>query len=233
MIKRWRRTAARQEMTMTSETPTPVAEEPTRGTGPERAKCDHCRGTGYELTTNDLIRESLALFPTDPVDLDEFVREFYRRLVKAGGPGIAGLFPGDLVTADHTALDSKGKAQRDRLLAGILTAIGEYDPASPDRMDGRETHLGAYGRSHRSFVRPFGGSQGATMREYVVVGDVLMGLIHDAFGSRWRPEYDAAWAEAYEDTAVAMLAAARAANAEGRSAIGRLPRRAGDESLRR
>lgn len=233
MIKLWRRLTAEQETTMTSETATPIAEEPTRPNVPERATCDHCRGTGYELTTNDLIRESLALFPADEAELDEFVREFYRRLVEVGGPAIAGLFPADLVSADHTALDSKGKTQRDRLLKGILTAIGEYDPTNPERMAAREMHLGPFGRSHRSFVRPFGGSQGATMREYVIVGDVLMGLIHDVFGGRWRPEYDTAWAEAYEDTSVAMLAAAREANAEGKTAVSRLPRRVGDESLRR
>ncbi len=196
---------------------------------PAREPCGPCRGTGLTLTTNDLIAESLTLLPTEPAQLDEFVREFYRRLLHAA-PGLIRLFPADLVTAEHTALDSAGKAQRDRLLNGIVTAIREYDPADDDRMDALRTHLATYGRSHRSFARPGGITAHAKMAEYILVGEILLGLLADTFGKRWLPEYSAAWAEAYEHAAVMMLHAAWTA---GPSAVARQPRRSGDETLRR
>lgn len=210
--------------------------EPTTPIEPEvpairRTPCGHCRGTGLVPTTNELIRESLALFPTEQDQLDEFVREFYRRLL-AAAPGLTRMFPPDLVNADHTALDSDGKAQRDRLLQAILTAVGEYDPDNTARMTALRVHLAAYGRSHRGFLRPGTGiTAGAKMAEYVLVGEVLFELLHDVFPETWRPEYDTAWAEAYEHAAVMMLHAQWADVTP--PAVARQPRRAGDETLRR
>lgn len=230
----WWRGATRQEETIMNEEPTVSVdtERAERSERPDQVRevCDHCRGTGRVLTKSDLIRESLTLFPTDPVHLDEFVREFYRRLL-AAAPALARLFPPDLVDADHTALESAGKAQRDRLLQAILVAVGEYDPEDPARMAALRTHLAAYGRSHRAFARPGGTVQHATMEEYVLVGKILMTLVHDVMGPLWRQEWDGPWAEAYEHAAVMMLHASWSETTP--AAVARHPRRANDDTLRR
>jgi hemoglobin-like flavoprotein len=135
------------------------------------------------------------------------------------------------VDADHTALNSAGKAQRDRLLQAILDAVGTYDPDDPDTQAGLRTRLGAAGRSHRSFIRPNGVPQHATMKEYVLVGQILMTLIHDVFGAAWRPEYDPAWEEAYEHASVMMLYAAWSEKIP--AAVARRPRSVDDDTLRR
>lgn len=190
-----------------------------------RPMCRECRGTGRVLNTADWLTESLGLFPTgDPVAMDGIIAEFYKRLIsfddmKADGDKLASLFPADLTTGE--ALNSKGHRQRDVLLDGVLTLMSTYDP---DHLDSEPMQhlvqvLRKLGRDHAAFQRPDGTVRGATVKEYGEVLSVLVGLIHDAFGDRWLPEYDRAWADAYWFAAVEMMHSAQ----HHRTASGSVP----------
>lgn len=175
---------------------------------PPRDACPHCRGTGKTLTTNDLLRESLELIGEHG---DDVVREFYARLVDAA-PDLAPLFPADLtdpLSAPLSPEDSQilrtGRGQRDKLLAALVALGQMYDPTLPDQMEVLDTHLAAFGRSHARFARPDGTEQGATLAEYAAVKSVLFGTLSDFGGDLWLPAYTAAWSEAYDYAAGAML----------------------------
>lgn len=201
--------------------------------GEDRETCWHCRGTGKALRTADILAESLALFPTaDPVQMDAFVVEFYRRLVsadsrKAEGDRLAPLFPADLTTGD--ALNSQGHRQRDALLGALVELITQYDPDHlwSGEMDHLVKLLQKAGRSHAAFRRPDGSIRGATPAEYGEVFAVLVGLLHDVFGERWLAEYDAAWTDAYWFAAIEMMHAAQHYRLPDgrRPSFGRMPRR--------
>jgi hemoglobin-like flavoprotein len=162
----------------------------------ERADCPHCRGTGKTLTTSDLLRESVALIGDHG---DDVVREFYGRLLDAA-PGLAELFPADLLTEDAA------KGQRDKLLQALVALANLYDPESAERMTILDTRLAAFGLSHGAFYRASEGvTRGATLDEYQAVKVVLFGTLHDFGGSAWLSEYDTAWSAAYDYAAGAML----------------------------
>lgn len=168
----------------------------------DREACPHCRGKGYVMTTNDLLRESIALVGDGG---DVIVREFYTRLLHAA-PDLAQLFPADLLTG-HLGDDSKGGAeQRDKLLQALVALSQTYDPTDAEKMRVLDTHLLAFGRAHAAFQRPDGSIQGATLAEYEAVKSVLFGTLVDAAGPAWLPEYTAAWSEAYEHAARGMIA---------------------------
>jgi hemoglobin-like flavoprotein len=158
-------------------------------------------GTGNVLTTNDLLRRSIALLGDNG---DDTVREFYRRLLDFA-PSLAALFPADLVAATEVETDSPGKRQRDKLLAALVALSQTYDPADAESMAILDTHLATFGRSHAAFHRPDGSIRGATVGEYLAVKRILFETLHDAAGKEWRPEYDDAWSEAYDYAMVGML----------------------------
>jgi len=205
-----------------------------------RPDCPHCLGTGKTLTANDKLRQSLALFPVeDAAAMDGIVAGFYARLVardQTGGPGggpkplgeqLAPLFPHDLTTGP--APNSRGNPQRDMLLHALVAMIEEYDPDNPTSqgMQVREQELLRAGRSHSSFRRPDGSERPPSAAEYAEVFDVLAGLLHEAFGDKWLPEYDELWAEAYDDAVVVMRYAGREHQREtGGRLVGRMPRQA-------
>jgi hemoglobin-like flavoprotein len=190
-----------------------------------RVECHECQGVGYVLkSVNDLLRESLGLLGDAG---DAVVTEFYRRLIDAdnGKPPadqLASLFPPDLLTDDRT------RGQRDKLLKALTALADWYVPDDPALMGRLDTALRAYGRSHALFVRPDGSVRGATLQEYAAVQTVLMGTLRHAAGKAWLPEYDAAWAEAYDHAAPVMLAEAHRAVLAGEVTMPRMPREARD-----
>lgn len=160
--------------------------------------CDHCGGTGYvEMTVNDLLRESIALIPDGGGDM--VVKEFYTNLLHAA-PNLAEIFPPDLLTTDET------KHQRDKLYQALAALATLYDPQDDEKMARLRTAAGSFGRSHASFYRPSEGiSRGASLAEYVAVEAILLDTFHAVAGAEWKPEYDAAWAVAYEHLTAMML----------------------------
>lgn len=171
-------------------------------TEPGRPTCPTCRGRGYVPTTNDLLRESIALVADGG---DVVVREFYTRLLHAA-PDLAALFPPDLLTASTGDELSDGYGQRNRLLGALVSLSQFYNPADAQGMARLNVVLTSWGGRHAAFLRPDGTVRGATLAEYEAVKQVLFGTLVAAAGDRWHPEYTAAWDEAYEHAAKGMIA---------------------------
>jgi hemoglobin-like flavoprotein len=179
--------------------------EPPVATGPirfedKRARdlCPHCRGTGYALTKNDLLRESIGLLGDAG---DEVMRLFYANLLEVA-PELRPLFPLDLTEPGSLGA---GRIQRDKLLGALVAVSQTYDPDRPDQMQILDNHLKSFGNSHAAFDRGDGRVQGATLAEYTAVKVVLFNTLHDVAGEAWRSEYDDVWSEAYDYAAGAML----------------------------
>lgn len=175
-----------------------------------RELCQHCRGTGMRMTTNDLLRESIALLEGNE---DVVVRTFYDHLLRQA-PDLAPLFPPDLLDPLSPPIGNlpgefrrSGRGQRDKLVAALAALATTYDPGDPEKMEVLDTHLAAFGRAHAAFRRPNGTVRGATVSEYHAVKVTLFATLHDAAAEAWLPEYDDAWDEAYEYAARHMLAA--------------------------
>jgi hemoglobin-like flavoprotein len=191
--------------------PDPVSDTSARGLKADatalRAPCPHCRGKGFVMTTSDLLRESVGLLGRTE---DDAVLVFYRHLLEAA-PSLAEIFPADLLAPRHGLgdPDSRGIGQRDKLYGALEALATMYDPAdtSDDGPMARlNTALCSFGRAHASFVRPSEGvTRGATVEEYGAVKAVLFATFHELAGEKWLPEYDAAWAEAYDYAALEML----------------------------
>jgi hemoglobin-like flavoprotein len=170
----------------------------------DREVCRHCRGSGYRMSTNDLLRESIALLEGSE---DEVIRRFYEHLLRQA-PDLALLFPSDLIDPMSPVDDERtGRRQRDKLVAALAALANSYDPGVVEKMEVLDTHLAAFGRAHAAFRRPDGAVRGATVSEYHAVKVTLFATLHDAAGEAWLPEYDTAWDEAYEYAARHMLAA--------------------------
>lgn len=161
-------------------------------------QCPHCRGTGHVLTTNDLLRESIALLGPNG---NEVMRIFYANLLEAA-PNLAEIFPPDLLTTDETRM------QRDKLLGALVAVAQNFDPDNPQSEGMRvlKTHLATFGRSHKAFYRPSEGvSRPATLAEYHAVGIILLNTLHDVAGAAWLPEYDDVWVPTYDRIAKWMI----------------------------
>ena len=113
---------------------------------------------------------------------DELVDVFYARLFEAA-PSVRPLFPQDL------------KAQKTMLLAALVLLR-----KSLRNLEGIVPTLHALGARHVAY--------GARPEHYPVVGSVLIGSMAELAGGAWRPEYERAWAAAFEVVAGAMLAGA-------------------------
>jgi methyl-accepting chemotaxis protein len=115
---------------------------------------------------------------------EELTARFYRRLFEVA-PATRALFPGtDLRRQEHALLSA---------LVALRGALREPAALVPPL-----EQLGA--RHVRYGVRP---------EHYPVVGAVLLEVMAEVGGARWRSEYSAEWARALQFVADAMLAGAR------------------------
>lgn len=111
---------------------------------------------------------------------DELVDVFYTRLF-AAAPAVKPLFA-------HTDL---------RRQKGMLLAVLVLLRKSLRDLDAIVPKLRALGARHVSY--------GAEPEHYPVVGQVLIASMAEIAAADWRPEYEAAWAAAFEVVAATML----------------------------
>jgi nitric oxide dioxygenase len=117
---------------------------------------------------------------------DELIRNFYDRLFEAA-PAVKPLFA-----------DVDMERQRQALLNMLVVlreSLRDLDDIVPDLED-----LGA---RHAEY--------GAQPAHYPVVGEVLIAAMTEVAGDKWKPEYTAAWQEAYGVVQNVMLSGAAAA----------------------
>lgn len=182
-----------------------------------RVSCPTC-GVGHvDRPVNALLRESVGLIPVDGGDM--VIKEFYTRLLRAA-PTLGSLFPRDLLTAATQDGASPGAMQRDKLLNAIAGLAELYGSSRAD-MDHLTTLLLQWGRSHAAFARPDGTVRGAAQAEYELVGTIFIRTFADVAGDQWKPEYERAWAEAYDDAVLVM----RWAQRQSSMTAARYPRR--------
>lgn len=163
-----------------------------------REECSACRGTGYKMTTSDFLRESIGLIEGQE---DEVVRLFYVELLNFA-PTLVDLFPPDLLDPMSTG---EGKGQRDRLVGALSALATTFDLASPDAMNALDVVVAAMGRAHSAFRWPDGSVRRAELEHYYAVKVCLVRTFHAVGGEAWLPVYDAAWSDAFDDTAATML----------------------------
>jgi hemoglobin-like flavoprotein len=166
-----------------------------------REQCEHCGGTGYMPAISDYLRESISLLGDQG---DEVVRTFYGVLLRSA-PDLVSLFPGNPTEGD-LGTDHRGAKQRERLLGALIALSDLYDPDDDAKMERLDTALASFGRSHAAFVRPDGTIMGATIEEYAAVKTALFSTLVKAAGNAWKPEYTAAWSQAYDYASGVMLA---------------------------
>jgi hemoglobin-like flavoprotein len=119
---------------------------------------------------------------------EELMDTFYVRLF-AAAPAVVPLFAG----ADMSR-------QKSKLLATLVLlrkSLRDLDSLVPK--------LRELGARH--------GGYGARPEHYAVVGTVLIAAMAEVAGDAWRPEYERAWAGAFDVVAGAMLKGAAAGNA--------------------
>jgi hemoglobin-like flavoprotein len=119
---------------------------------------------------------------------DELMRRFYDRLFEVA-PAVRPLF----ANAD---MDRQRKALLNMLVV-VRESLRDLDNIVPD--------LEALGAKHAEW--------GARPEHYPVVGEVLLGEMAALAGDAWKPEYTAAWQEAYAVVQDVMLSGAAAAAA--------------------
>jgi hemoglobin-like flavoprotein len=117
---------------------------------------------------------------------DELMRRFYDRLFEVA-PAVEPLF------AD-VDMDRQRKALLNMLIV-LRESLHDLDDVVPD--------LEALGAKHAEW--------GAKPEHYPVVGEVLIGEMAALGGDQWKPEYTAAWQEAYQVVQDVMLAGAATA----------------------
>jgi hemoglobin-like flavoprotein len=118
---------------------------------------------------------------------DEVVSKFYEQLFETA-PAVKPLFA-----------DVDMQRQRQALLNMLIVireSLHDLDDIVPD--------LQALGARH-------GAEYGAQPEHYPVVGQVLLGAMADVGGDAWKPEYTAAWEEAYGVVQNVMLSGAATA----------------------
>jgi hemoglobin-like flavoprotein len=119
---------------------------------------------------------------------DELMDEFYSRLF-AAAPSVRPLFPVDM-------------ARQKVMLLGALVllrkSLRDLDPIVPK--------LRELGARHVAY--------GAKAEHYPVVGTTLIASMAAIAGERWKPEYEQAWAAAFDVVAGVMLEGAAEAELE-------------------
>ena len=117
---------------------------------------------------------------------DELMDRFYAGLF-AAAPAVRPLFAG-----------TDMRRQKAMLLSALVLlrkSLRDLDAIIPT--------LGALGARHAAY--------GALPEHYPVVGSVLIASMADVAGDAWTPEYERAWAAAFDVVASAMIAGAAAA----------------------
>jgi hemoglobin-like flavoprotein len=114
---------------------------------------------------------------------DELIRNFYDRLFEAA-PAVKPLFANVDMERQRQALLN--------MLIVLRESLRDLDDIVPDLED-----LGA---RHAEY--------GAQPGHYPVVGEVLISAMTDVAGDKWKPEYTAAWQEAYGVVQNVMLSGA-------------------------
>ena len=120
---------------------------------------------------------------------DELMDEFYGRLFEAA-PGVIPLFARTDLRAQKT------------MLLGTLVLLRQ----SLRNLDAIVPKLRELGARHVAY--------GAQPEHYPVVGEVLIASMATIAGTAWKPEYEAAWSEAFGVAAGAMIEGAEAAAME-------------------
>jgi nitric oxide dioxygenase len=117
---------------------------------------------------------------------DELIRTFYDRLFEAA-PAVKPLFANVDMERQRQALLN--------MLVVLRESLRDLDDIVPDLED-----LGA---RHAEY--------GAQPAHYPVVGEVLIAAMTEVAGDKWKPEYTAAWQEAYGVVQNVMLSGAASA----------------------
>jgi hemoglobin-like flavoprotein len=118
---------------------------------------------------------------------DDLMDVFYARLFEAA-PAVKPLFAG-----------TEMKRQKTMLLGGLVLlrkSLRDLDPIVPK--------LRELGARHVTY--------GAQPEHYPVVGQALIGAMAEVAGPAWLPEYERAWAAAFEIVAGAMIEGAERAS---------------------
>ena len=116
---------------------------------------------------------------------DELMRTFYERLFETA-PAVKPLF-------EKVDMDRQRQALLNMLVV-LRESLRDLDDIAPD--------LEELGARHATF--------GARPEHYPVVGQVLIGAMSEVAGDAWKPEYTAAWEEAYGVVKDVMLSGAAA-----------------------
>jgi len=129
-----------------------------------------------------LLEESFDLVAPEG---DALMRTFYDNLFEAA-PSVESLFAAvDMERQRHALLN---------MLLVLRKSLRDLDHIVPD--------LEALGARHVGY--------GARPEHYPVVGEVLIGSMAEVAGDAWKPEYTAAWQEAYPIVQDVMLSGATA-----------------------
>jgi nitric oxide dioxygenase len=117
---------------------------------------------------------------------DELIRKFYDDLFEVA-PSVKPLFAN---------VDMEGQRQALlNMLVVLRESLRDLDDIVPD--------LEELGARHAEY--------GAKPEHYPVVGEVLIGAMAEVGGDAWKPEYTAAWQEAYAVVQDVMVSGAAAA----------------------
>jgi hemoglobin-like flavoprotein len=118
---------------------------------------------------------------------DELIRTFYDRLFETA-PAVKPLF-------EKVDMERQRQALLNMLLV-LRESLHDLDDIVPDLEDLGERHV----------------EYGAESAHYPVVGQVLIGAMAEVAGDRWKPEYTAAWQEAYGVVQNVMISGATKAH---------------------
>jgi methyl-accepting chemotaxis protein len=130
----------------------------------------------------ELLEESFDLVAPQG---DELVRTFYDNLFETA-PAVKPLF-------EHVDMERQRQALLNMLIV-LRESLRDLDDIVPDLEDLGARHVG----------------YGARPEHYPVVGEVLIGSMAQVAGDAWKPEYTAAWQEAYPVVQDVMLSGAAA-----------------------
>jgi methyl-accepting chemotaxis protein len=117
---------------------------------------------------------------------DELVKRFYERLFETA-PAVQPLF-------EKVDMDRQRQALLNMLLV-LRESLHDLEDVAPDLEELGARHVG----------------YGAQAEHYPVVGSVLLETMAEIGGDEWKPEYTAAWQEAYGVIQEVMLAGAATA----------------------
>jgi len=114
---------------------------------------------------------------------DELMKKFYDNLFEAA-PAVQPLFA-------HVDMEGQRQALLNMLVV-LRESLRDLDDIVPDLEDLGARHV----------------DYGAHAEHYPVVGEVLIGTMAEIAGDAWKPEYNAAWQEAYGVVQNVMLSGA-------------------------